>query len=321
MRLLFKSAIVISLFLSFSPSISLGQTNLDFNEDKFLVDILWDKFINLSKESRPSAALVLGGGGARGFAHIGVLEIMESEGVPIDLVVGTSMGSIVGALYCSGMPMANVRKLSENIKWGEISNLNIPSLFMMLISEDLLSNEDLEKFLNKNIGTIDFSDLKIPLICIATDLNTGERILLREGSVAFAARASATIPGIFKPVEYNQRYLVDGGLYENIPVDIARIFNPDIVITISVAADISKNSTSSVFNSLMQAIYIQGRVFDGENLAKSDIVISPSVGDVSATELNRASEVIRRGFIAGRQSIENVKMILINKTKGKELFE
>ncbi|MDR0822688.1 MAG: patatin-like phospholipase family protein [Endomicrobium sp.] len=319
--IIIKRCLIISLFLCFSPLISFGQTHLDFNEDQFLVDILWDKFTNLSAQDRPSIALVLGGGGARGFAHVGVLEIMESEGVPIDLVVGTSMGSIVGALYCSGMSMANVRKLSENIKWGEISNLNIPSLFTMLVNEDLLSNEDLEKLLNKNIGNLNFSDLKITLICIATDLNTGERILLREGSVAFAARASATIPGVFKPAAYNQRYLVDGGLYENIPVDVARIFNPDIVIAISVAADISKNSTSNVFNSLMQAIYIQGKVFDGENISKSDIVISPSVGDVSATELNRSAEVIRKGFVAGRQSIENVKMVLINKTKGKKLFE
>jgi len=300
---------------------SVVNSNADFNEEQFLTDILWNKFTDLPAEKRPKIALVLGGGGARGFAHIGVLQIMESAGVPIDLVVGTSMGSIVGAFYCAGIPMSKTAKLSENIKWGSISNLNVPSLFTMFLSEKLLSNEAIEKFLNDNIGALSFDDLKIPLVCVATDLNTGERILLREGSVSFAARASATIPGIFQPAQYNQRYLVDGGLYENLPVNVARIFNPDIIIAISVSADISKNATSNVFAILMQAIYIQGKVFDGVNMENSDIVISPAVGEISAIELDKAAQIIDKGFIAGQKSINNVKTVLINKTQGKYLFE
>ena len=116
---------------------------------------------------------------------------------------------------------------------------------------------------------------------MATDLNTGERILLRNGSVAFAVRASSTLPGFFKPVEYRQRYLVDGGLAENIPVGVAKLFDPDVIIAVLVSADITKNTTNNVLSTLIQAIYIQGRVLDQENLASADLC--PSSIDVIDT--------------------------------------
>jgi NTE family protein len=190
--------------------------------------------------------LVLGGGGARGFAHIGVLKILVNNDLPVDLVVGTSIGSIAGAFFCAGIPMSKVEEIAQNVTWTTISNASPVSLAGLLFTDKMLSTAAIEKFIDNNIGDITFDKLKIPLICVATDLNTGEKILLNDGKVAFAVRASATIPGFFEPVPYRQRNLIDGGLSDNIPVGIAKGFNPDIIIAVPVSADITKNNTSSV---------------------------------------------------------------------------
>lgn len=289
-----------------------------FDQKRFILDYLYYKTINLPKEKRPKIILVLGGGGARGFAHIGVLKVLKEANVPIDMVVGTSMGAIIGSLYCSGVDLEEIEKIAEYIKWKDISNLNSVSLLKMLVSEKLLSTKKIENYIDKMIGEKYFFQLNIPFVCVATDMITGEKIIFKEGKVAMAARASATIPGLFEPVQYRQRFLVDGGLVENIPVSVAKLFNPDIIITVAVSADITKNSFDKVIVSLFQAIYIQGQQSDRKNLNMSDIVIAPRVNDISAIELNRAIECIEAGFIAGKQSIEKIKEIIVEKTYEKD---
>lgn len=311
--------ILLSLFFfsfnafAFSPS--------EFDEEEFIVNVFWHKVINLPKQKRPGVALVLGGGGARGFAHIGVFKVLEKEKVPVDLVIGTSIGSIAGAFYCAGISLDKVEELAKNINWKSVSNFSAPSIISMLLSEELLSNAQVENFLKKNIGDLRFDELKIPLVCVATDLNTGERILLREGSVAFAARASSTLPGFFKPVEYRQRYLVDGGLAENIPVAVAKLFDPDVIIAVQVSADITKNATNNVFATFMQAIYIQGKVLDTENIAAADILIRPEVGEMSAADLSHAYQTIEKGFSAAKESLKNIKTTIIDNTEESFFFE
>lgn len=316
-RIKFVTLLILSVF----ASQICAQSVFEFSEEDLAVDILWGRVQVLPKEKRPKVALVLGGGGARGFAHIGVLRVFQEKQIPIDLVVGTSIGSVAGAFFCAGVPMSKVEEIAKNISWNEISNFSAPSLAWMFLSENLLSNEKLVKFINDNIGDITFADLKIPLIAVATDLNTGERVLLKEGSVAFAARASSNIPGIFKPVEYRQRFLVDGGLSENIPVNVAEIYNPDIIIAVAVPADITKNSTGNVYTTLMQAIYIQGSVMDIENLKRADVVIRPDVGNISAIDMDRAYETIGLGFFAAEKALKEIKMKIINKTSEKYLLE
>ena len=313
---------IISIILFFSfISVSYAGSAFDFDEDKFLTDMYWHKVKNLPEDKRPKVALVLGGGGARGFAHIGVLRVLEGENIPVDLVVGTSIGSIAGAFYCAGVPVNKLEDVAKDVNWKSISNFGIPSIVSMFMNENLLSNEQLEKFIQKNIGDVRFDQLKIPLVCVATDLNTGERILLREGSVSFAVRASATIPGFFKPVEYRQRYLVDGGLAENIPVNVAKLFDPDVIIAVAVSADITKNTTENVFSTLMQSIYIQGSVLDHENLQMADVVIRPDVGSLPAADLKHAYSTVDKGASAARQSVSEIKKSIIGKTKESYLLE
>ena len=305
--------------ITFLVSISLAvlyfyNTAFCFDQKRFILDYLYYKTINLPKEKRPKIILVLGGGGARGFAHIGVLKVLKEANVPIDMVVGTSIGALVGSLYCSGVDLEEIEKIAEYIKWKDISNLNSVSLLKMLVSEKLLSTKRMEKYIDKMIGEKSFFQLNIPFVCVATDMTTGEKIIFKEGKVARAARASATIPGLFEPVQYRQRFLVDGGLVENIPVSVAKLFNPDIIITVAVSADITNNSFDNVFFSLFQAIYIQGQQSDRINLNMSDVIIAPKVDNISAIELNKAEECIDAGFIAGKQSIEKIKKIIVEKT-------
>lgn len=297
-----------------------SNTAFCFDQEEFIIDHIYYKIINMPKDKRPKVILVLGGGGARGFAHVGVLKALREANIPIDMVVGTSMGALVGSLYCSGIQLEEIENIANDIKWNDISNLSFTSLLTMLTSEKLLSTERMEKYINKMIGDKYFFQLNIPFACVATDIKTGEKIIFKEGPVAPAARSSATIPGIFAPVSYRQRFLVDGGLVENIPVSVAKLFEPDIIITVAVSADITKNSYNNVFSSLFQTIYIQGQQSDRNNLAMSDIVIAPKVSDVSAIELNKALECIDAGFIAGKNSLKKIKKLIIDKTYEKNVL-
>ena len=293
----------------------------DFNEENFFIDVLWRKAMSVEEKQLPKIALVLGGGGARGFAHIGVLKALQEERVPVNLVVGTSVGSIAGALYCAGASLENLQNDIKGFDVRDVSNFSFISLLKMLLADRLLSNKKLENFINARIGEVTFNQLQIPLVCIATDLITGERILLREGSVAFAARASSTVPGIFQPVEYNQRYLIDGGLSENIPVSVAKIFKADVIIAIPLSADITKNSVANIFLTLMQAIYIQGQSLAQYNLSMADVVISPDVGDLNAANFAGAYKTIDKGYMATKKSIKEVKIAIINKIPERVLIE
>ena len=297
-----------------------SNTAFCFDQEEFIIDHLYYKTINLPKEKRPKVIVVLGGGGARGFAHVGALKALREANVPIDMIVGTSMGALVGSLYCSGIQLEEIENIATEIKWADISNLSATSLLTMINSEKLLSTEKMEKYINKMIGDKYFFQLNIPFACVATDIKTGEKIIFKEGPVALAARASANIPGLFAPVEYRQRFLVDGGLVENIPVSVAKLFDPDIIITIAVSADITKNCYNNVFSTLFQTIYIQGQQSDRNNLAKSDVIIAPQVSDVSAIELNKAVECIDAGFIAGKKSLNKIKKLIIDKTYEKNVL-
>ncbi|MCA6070073.1 MAG: patatin-like phospholipase family protein [Endomicrobium sp.] len=313
---------VFSLFISTILAVSTVCAAVsDFNEEDFLIDVLWRKVELAKLGERPKVALVLGGGGARGISHIGVLRVISEEHIPIDIVIGTSIGSIAGAFFCAGMPFDSLDDLAKTIGIKDISNYSYPSLISMFLNGNLLSNENLENLINKTIGDTRFDQLKIQLICVATDLNTGEKILLREGSVAFAVRASSTIPGIFKPVEYMQRYLVDGGLAENIPVSVAKIFGADVIIAVSVSADITKNNTANVFFTLMQAMYIQGMVLDQYNLNMADVVIYPDVGSLSVLDFKGSHKTIDKGFVASKRAVKNIKKVIINKMMEKYLLE
>jgi NTE family protein len=300
----------------------LGTSSLHaLDEEQNITDFLWQKTIRLSPPRRPKIALVLGGGGARAMAHIGVLKVFEEEKIPIDMVVGTSVGALVGALYAAGVPVEKIESIGESVKWNDISNIKNTSIISLLVSEHLLSTQALEDFLNAAIEHKRFDQLKVPFVCVAADILTGERVILREGDVGLAARASATIPGLFDPVEYRHRYLIDGGLVDNLPTDIAKLSDADVIIAVSVTSDFSKHRLNNVFMMLVQSIYIQGKLLENEKLQLADLVIRPDVGDVSVVDLNRSRECIDEGVLAARRMVPQIKKYLINKISDEEIFK
>jgi len=288
-------------------------TSTDEIAETQIVDALWLKVRDLPADKRPKVALVLGGGGARGLAHIGLLRILEREKVPVDIVVGTSVGALVGALYTAGVPVDQIEKMAQDIGWDELTNLSAASVVKLFVREQLLSTKKMETYLTKHMGDKQFADLKKTFACVAADLKTGEQIVLREGSVALAARASATMPGLFQPVPYRHRLLVDGGIVNNVPTDVAKVLGADIILCSFVPANFSSYQVSNVLTTLTQSLYIQGEVISQERLARADVVVLPQADSVTALELWKSKECIEAGVAAGRAAMPEVRKVLAKK--------
>jgi len=284
------------------------------NEEEIFRDYLWSEVNILQSPQRPTVGLVLGGGGARGLAHIGVLKILKEENIPIDIIAGTSVGALIGGLYAAGVPIEKLERLAEDIGWEKLTNISIESLVKLLVAEKLLSTERMEKYIALQIGDKRFDELVIPFACVAADIKTGEKIVFHEGKVAPALRASATIPGAFQPVEYRHRLLVDGGIVDNLPIEVAKKLGADIIIAVNLSADFTQYSTANVLLVLNQVIYIQGDVLAKEQLKQADIIITPRVKDVTAVELWRARECIDAGILAARRLIPEIKNLIMEQT-------
>jgi NTE family protein len=302
----------LSISLAFSPALAAPVSPV-LNEDTYLLNTLWDNYRNLPKKNEPKIGLVLGGGGARGLAHIGVLKVLEEEDIPIDMLAGASVGALIGALYAAGVSTTEMEEMSQEIGWSSLTNYNKFSMMRLVLTEQPLSSKNMEVYLEKHINGKRFDELKLPFACVATDLQTGERVVFREGPVALAARASATIPGLFEPVVFRHRLLVDGGLVGNIPTDLVTSMGADRVIAVDVTSDLSRFQPRSMIATLNQAISIQSESKAQEELAKADFVIRPKLGDITAMDLARSADCIDAGSIATRHAVPAIKQLLLDK--------
>jgi NTE family protein len=176
-----------------------------------------------SKNSCPRIGLALSGGVARGPVHVGVLSVLEREGIPIDFVAGVSAGSLVGAAYCAGLPLPEMRKMAAVLGWRNMASPTWPRY-------GLVSFAKIETLLEDWLGELDIRDLAIPFATVVTDLDRGEQVVLREGRLATAVRASCSVPGLVTPVEMDGHYYCDGGVSDNLPVDVVRQMGADFVI-------------------------------------------------------------------------------------------
>lgn len=270
---------------------------------------------------KKKVGLALGGGGARGFAHVGVLKTLEKYKIPIDYISGTSIGALVGALY-SAEP--NAKKLEKEIlqtDWEQFFDYTFPQ-------KGLIKGEKIESFLKKRLGDLRFDQLKIPLFITAFDIENKQEIIFNKGDVAKAVRASISIPGIFIPVENNGRILVDGGLTDLIPTEILKKEGADIIIAINV--DSAKERKSPIKE---EAICVKGKkqipgviytiskslqVMGAEastaelNSDKADFVVNLKLGDVSTLDFKKIKETIKKGEIASKKSIEELKKMTEN---------
>jgi len=266
--------------------------------------------------SKKKIGLALSGGAARGLAHIGVLEVLQREGIPIDMIAGTSAGALVGAVYACCRDSEKVKKHALSIDWKKLASL----LDLSFRMSGLLKGKKIVKLLAEYIGgNKNFSDLEIPFSCVATDIDTGEEVVINTGSVPEALRATISIPGIFTVVKHGERYLVDGGLTTPVPVDIVRKMGADFVIAVNVNPQVTERLSKSsekrlkagkepnIFHIMMQSLYITTYVVARSSLANADIVIEPDLRNLGAGDFQKASEMILVGQQAAADAIPEIK--------------
>jgi len=191
-----------------------------------------------SSATRPRLGLALGSGAARGLAHIGVLKVLEENNILIDIIAGTSMGAFIGAMYAAGVPVTQMEKVALEIDWLSMARLLDP----VVPTSGLTDGRKLVSFMGELLPVRDFKDLQQTLAMTATDINTGESIIIKQGDLLAALRASLAFPGIFSPVRFGQRFLVDGGLCKPIPTDVARNLGAEIVIGVCTIPEVVKQS-------------------------------------------------------------------------------
>lgn len=248
--------------------------------------------------------LALGGGAARGLAHIGVLQALSEAGIKIDMLTGTSAGAIVGALYAGGLSAGQIARIAERTTWAHLVRLTVPR-------RGLVDTARLEEYLNSLLRGKSFAQLDLPFACIATDLITGDEIELTEGNVAAAVRASAAVPGIMVPMEQGGRLLVDGGVVNNVPIGLARRLGADVVVAVDVnAGAILESNPKSIVQIILQSMEIMQRKALRDEIVHADVWLEPGTGYYSGIELDRAAEIIARGREVTFAQIERIKGLL-----------
>lgn len=246
--------------------------------------------------------LALSGGAARGIAHIGVLQYLEERGVKPCYIAGTSAGSIVGALYCSGKSVEELTHFASGISWKNLIHVSFPR-------KGLIKSSLLHKTLEGYVGDITFEELKIPLVVNAVDLLEGIEVLFEEGPVLDAVTASCAIPGIFSPVLLNKRVLVDGGLLDNVPSVHMREKDVDFIIAVNVTAQRPiKKEPENIFEVLIQSYDIVRRQRDISAHKHTDVLIEPNLGDFSFWDTGKSKQLIREGYKAAAAALGDVNL-------------
>ncbi len=254
--------------------------------------------------AKPKIALVLGGGAARGFAHVGVIRALEQEKIPIDMVVGTSVGSLIGAIYAHDTNSFELEWTAFTLGKDDLFDYGI---FSAITGMGLAKGNKLEDFVKSKIPTANIEGLKLPFAAVATDLNRGTQVVLDRGSVAKAVHASSAIPGVFSPVDYQGKLLVDGGIVNNIPISVARQKGADIVI----AVDISENVTNFNITNLVDVVIQATNIMFDENVKNrkkdADVLITPAVGDVGMLDFTQKKRCMLAGIEAAQKAMPDIK--------------
>ena len=249
--------------------------------------------------------LALGGGGARGFAHVGVLQVLEEAGIKTDLVVGTSAGSLVGALHASGKTGAQLQRIAETMEESTITDWALPFL-----NRGVLRGEALARYVSNQTQGRKIEDLPIRLGIVATDLNLGEGVLFQRGDTATAVRASSAVPSVFLPVRINNRDYVDGGLVAPVPVRYAREMGAEVVLAIDISTTPEGSQAESMLQILLQTFNIMGKSIKALELKEADVVVRPSLGGVSSADFNARVRAIEAGRAAMLAALPALKAAL-----------
>lgn len=282
------------------------------SDDEILSHFLWQEFTELPAAKRPKIGLALSAGGVRGFAHVGTLETLNNAGVPIDMISGTSMGAVVGGLYAGGLPVEKLWEISAHLTMQSITpDFNVMGLFRFLFVKKLPSSANLANFFHQQLGDIQFEELKVPFSCAAMDVKTGERVVFNSGPLAIAVRASMNLPGIFAPVEYRHRFLVDGAVVDYLPVESVRKMGADYIIASITPPDFFSTTPKTVAAYLLRVGDVRGAAMIEEAAQKANFVLTNRVVDVGTLELDQLHKAGEVGIAEAHQKLEALQQSIL----------
>ncbi len=254
-----------------------------------------------SPNAYPRIGLALGGGAALGLAHIGVLRVLSDEGIAVHCVAGTSAGSVVGAAFCAGRSWGEIWDAARHLEWSHIVSLAVPR-------RGVLRLDKLERYMERMTGVRDFAGLRIPFAAVATDLERGRPVVFTTGSIARAVRASCSVPGLFEPLRDGDAMLVDGGLVDDVPADVARAMGADVVVAVNLHAH---RHQSGPPRSLLDIAYYTFDILLANSAQKgissADVVVCPELHGFNYRDLKKVNELADRGEQAMRAALGDLK--------------
>jgi NTE family protein len=262
------------------------------------------KPIPVETPSKPlKVGLVLGAGAAKGFAHVGVLKVLEANRIPVHMVVGTSVGSLVGSLYAYGYPAYDLQKIAMGLERGELVDLTVPD-------NGFVKGEKLEAYVNRMIRGTTIENLRIPFYAIATDIGFGQEMVFGRGNTGLAVRASCSIPGVFRPVRIGDRTYVDGGVVNPVAVDAARRLGANVVIAVDISGEVSGSIPETTLDTIFQSVNVMYAKIAADQLSRADVVIHPKVGHIASGDFTKRHEAILEGEKAAQEALPKIQALL-----------
>ena len=250
----------------------------------------------------PRIGLALGGGAARGFAHVGVIQVLEEAGIHPVLVTGTSAGSLVAALYASGRNGAQLQQVAENMEEAAFTDWTLP-----IFSRGVLRGEALGRYVNAQVGGRLIEQMPLPLGIVATDLNSGQGVLFQRGDTGMAVRASSAVPAVFVPVRIGAREYVDGGLVSPVPVRYARQMGAELVVAVDISSAPEGNPAGDSLQIVLQTFAIMGKSINSWELHEADVVVTPALLEVKSADFAARRRAIEAGRVAMRRMLPQLK--------------
>lgn len=248
----------------------------------------------------PRIALVLGGGAAKGFAHVGVIKALESQGYKPDILAGTSVGSFVAALYAGGHDGFELQRMAFEFKESTVSDWSLPD-------RGFLRGEALQEYVNRNLQNRPIEKLPRKLAIVATDLQSGQQVVFERGDAGMAVRASSSVPGVFQPVRINGREYVDGGLVSPVPIRVARSLGADIVIAVDISSRPNDKPVRDTIDLLLRTFAIMGNAIADAELPLADVLVKPNIVQLSGADFQSRHLAILEGERAGMAAIPELK--------------
>ena len=256
----------------------------------------------------PKIALALGGGAARGFAHVGVIKMLESQGIVPDIIVGTSAGSVVGALYAAGISGFALQEMTFDLDRAAFAD-------WQFFGRGLLRGEALQKFVNDKVGNKRIEQLPRPFGAVSAKLRSGDGVLFQRGDVGMAVRASSAIPGIFVSPVINGEEYIDGGAVAPVPVNYARQMGAEVIIAVDISQPVSEELSDSTLRTVLKTFSIMGNALKAKELPLADVVIAPNVKGIAAADFESKQRAILEGERAAFAAVSRIREVIAAKTR------